>query len=343
MSTVDARLRQLFDEGAAHAEAIDGDYHQLWLALGRAGEGGKRLRPALVTATYGALGGRDLPLAARVGAAIELLHTAFVIHDDIIDGDETRRGRPNVTGTFTERARSSGAPLDRAATFGLTAGILAGDLALVAAIRATALAGAPPRTTERLLELVDRAVHVTAAGELADVRLSLDLAPVSLGEILTMEEHKTAVYSFELPLQAGAVLAGADAPLVRGLGDFGRLVGIGFQLLDDLQGVFGDEAVTGKSALSDLREGKVTPLVAHARSTAAWPEIAPFVGDRGLTPSGAAVARDLLTRCGSRRFIEDLAGSYVTAALGVAERLELPADLLDWVTSMTDDLARRAA
>ena len=343
MSTVDAQLRRVFDDGIAHAEAFDDDYHELWLGLARAGEGGKRFRPALVTGIYRALGGKDLPLAVRVGAAIELLHTAFVIHDDVIDGDDTRRGQLNVTGTFTGRARSSGADEHDAAAFGRTAGILAGDLALVAAIRAVALAAAPPIMTERLLDLVDRAVRVTAAGELADVRHSLSRQAVPLGQILTMEEHKTAVYSFELPLQAGAVLAGADEALVRGLGDFGRLVGIGFQLLDDLQGVFGDEAATGKSALSDLREGKLTPLVAHARSTAAWPQIAPFVVDRGLTEPRAAIARDLLTGCGSRHFIEDLAASYVAAALDLAEHLDLPPDFLTWVTAMTADLTRRAA
>lgn len=343
MSSTDTQLSGFFLDGAARYQEMGEDYQELWRSLSRASEGGKRFRPALLAGIYAELGGADADLASHVGAAIELLHTAFVIHDDVIDGDDVRRGRLNVSGTFDQRARALGAGCERARVLGTTAGILAGDLALVGAVRMIALTGADPRTTRRLLDLLDHAVRVTAAGELADVRFSLDLEPVSLGDIITMEEHKTAVYSFVLPLQAGAVLAGAPERLVSGLGELGRLVGIAFQLLDDVQGVFGDETETGKSALTDLREGKVTPLIAHARSTASWGDIAPFVGDPTLTESRAAIVRDLLVVCGSRSFIEDLAASYVEAALGLADRLELPPGFISWVTTITDDLARRAA
>ncbi|WP_418608114.1 polyprenyl synthetase family protein [Georgenia sp. SUBG003] len=187
--------------------------------------------------------------------------------------------------------------------------MLAGDLALVAAVRAVASCGAPPETVERLLDLLDRTVHATAAGELTDVGLGLGLEAdaVSLGDVLTMSERKTAVYSFVLPLQAGALLAGAPTEKVERLGEIGRLLGIGFQLVDDLQGVFGDEAVTGKSALTDLREGKLTPLIAHARTTDAWAGIAVHLGDPDLDDAGAAHVRTLLTECGSRAVVEELA------------------------------------
>jgi geranylgeranyl diphosphate synthase, type II len=342
--TPDDAVTGVLDDGAARAAGLGDQYRRLWSALADASTGGKRFRPALVVTAHDLLDGGLAGPAARVGAAVELLHTAFVIHDDVIDGDDTRRGRPNVSGTFAAAATSAGADARGARTYADTAGILAGDLALVAAVRTVASCGAPPETVERLLDLIDHTVHVTAAGELADVRLSLDLdAPVSLGDVLTVCEHKTAVYSFELPLQAGAVLAGADETIVRRLGEIGRLVGIAFQLIDDLQGVFGDEAVTGKSVLSDLREGKHTPLIAHARSTAAWPAIAPHLGDPDLDEARADRVRDLLVECGSRDFIEDLAAGYLDTALTLVREAGLPGEFLDGVSALTLDFLRRAA
>ena len=142
-----------------------------------------------------------------------------------------------------------------------------------------------------------------------------------------MEEQKTSAYSFALPLQAGAVLAGADDATVVRLGEAGRVLGIAFQLVDDLLGVFGDPARTGKSATSDLRAGKQTPLLAHARSTAEWERIRTYVG-RDLADDELAEVRGLLTTSGSRRFVEELAAAHHAAARAVVEELGIAADLL---------------
>jgi geranylgeranyl diphosphate synthase type II len=158
-----------------------------------------------------------------------------------------------------------------------------------------------------------------------------------------MEEHKTAVYSFQLPLQSGAVLAGAADAAVERLGEVGRLAGIGFQLVDDLHGVFGDEGKTGKSVLGDLREGKMTPLMAHARSTSVWPLIAPHLGDRTLDDERACRVRALLVECGSRDFVEQLADSYVSAALSAAEQLDLAPALLAELSRLSERLVGSAA
>lgn len=327
MSRTDAQLRHFFDHGRVH----DRDAAALWTTLERATEGGKRFRPRLLLAVHDALGGGAPAAAQAVGAAVELLHTAFVIHDDVIDGDRVRRGRPNVSGTFEALARSDGATAARAARYGDAAGILAGDLALAGAVRLVARCGAPPATVADLLDLFDDALRLSAAGELADVRWSLGTGAPDLATILTMEEHKTAVYSFVLPLRAGALLAGADDVTGERLAEVGRLLGIAFQLRDDLDGVFGDEAVTGKSVLSDLREGKSTPLVAHARTTPWWDRIAPYLGDPDLGEHDAARVRALLEECGSRRFIEDLAADYGETALEAAEALGLGAALAPWL------------
>lgn len=326
-------LTALLRTGRARAARTSPDQLHLWDALTAASAGGKRFRPALAIGAHAALGGTLPAAAARVGAAVELLHTAFVIHDDVIDGDEVRRGRLNVNGTFRATAADEGADAEAATELGRAAGILAGDLALAAALRAVATCGASPEVVDRLLDLFDAALHTSAAGELSDVRLSLLPRWVDLEESLLMAERKTSAYSFVLPLQAGAVLAGADDATTERLGVAGRRLGVAFQLYDDLIGVFGDPALTGKSATSDLRTRKQTALIAHARTTSEWPRVRDHLG-RELSARELDEARRLLTVSGSRRFVEDLAAAHSDEACAVLAEVGVPLDLVAPVATM---------
>lgn len=358
---VDGALDRILAEGAARSTALGADHHGLWAALARATGGGKRFRPGLMVSTYGALdagaagdatgdaAGTDpvtSTAVARVGAALELLHTAFVVHDDVIDGDTVRRGSPNVSGTFAASARQRGTEPVASRHYGEAAGILAGDLALVSALRTVAASGAPAPVVADLFDLIEDTVHATAAGELADVRLGLDRtsAPGDAGgavqEAVRVAELKTAVYSFQLPLQAGALLAGAPRRITEALEPIGRNLGIGFQLLDDLLGVFGLPARTGKSVLTDLREGKHTALVAHARTTAAWPALRPLVGDPHLTEHDAGRVRDLLEGCGARSATEELAQSHLDKALALASEQPVPPALAGVLTGLAGEIRR---
>lgn len=342
--TVQDELDAFLDSGASVAQRHGDDALDLWCALRTATADGKRFRPALLLATYRAYAGAPDHVVHRVAAAVELLHTALLVHDDVIDGDLTRRGVANVSGTFAAVAAERGADVEGERTLGVAAGILAGDLALVGATKAIALCGAAPVTTARLLELLERAVQITCVGELTDVLASMVPGrDLTLVEAITMEEQKTAVYSFQLPMQLGAVLAGADDDVVHALGEVGRLAGIGFQLVDDLQGVFGDPSRTGKTTVGDLREGKMTPLITHARSTDTWPQIARHLGDRALDESAAATVRALLDRCGSRAFIERLADDYVSAAIRLAQQQGIGTVLLDELAVLTRRILTSAA
>jgi geranylgeranyl diphosphate synthase type II len=184
----------------------------------------------------------------------------------------------------------------------------------------------------RLLDLFDAALHTTAVGELADVRMALEGAGSTLPESLAMEEQKTSAYSFALPLQAGAVLAGADEDAVARLGQAGRMLGIAFQLLDDLLGVFGDPTRTGKSTTNDLRTRKQTPLLVHAAASQHAAEIEAYVG-RDLTDEQLVEARRLLTASGSRRFVEDLVEVHLADAREVLTSLDGAGGLLAAVTA----------
>jgi len=332
---------EFFATGAAGSTGAEP--RALWEAMADAADGGKRLRPALLLATYEALGGDRPDVAQQVADAVELLHTAFVMHDDVIDHDLHRRGRPNVFGAFEARGRTAGSSASRAHRYGQAAGILAGDLALVGATRLVATADTGRQTVTRLLDLLDETVRLTAGGELGDVRLGLGVDDPDLDDVLTVAEHKTAVYSFSLPMQAGALLADAPDGLLPRLDRLGRLLGVAFQLQDDLLGTFGDEAATGKSTLSDLREGAMTALVVHARTTPIWPAIAPHLGDPDLTPETAADVRAALVRCGSRRHVEDLVDRYLQEARQVAHEVGPVGAVVDRLTRDLRSGAGRAA
>ncbi|TFC52075.1 polyprenyl synthetase family protein [Cryobacterium sp. TMT2-10] len=338
---VETELGRFFAAARLRASDYGDHYVALWDCLERASTGGKRVRPALVLAAFSGLGGTDLTLATPVAVSFELLHTAFVIHDDVIDRDLARRGVANIAGTFAERAHAHGAE-DQADAWAATAAILAGDLALSEAHRALALLPVELELRGRLLDLLDRAVFVSAAGELADVTNTASKHPLSVDRVVSTLEQKTAVYSFEAPLQAGAVLAGASAEAIDALGAFGRLIGVAFQLTDDILGVFGDPAVTGKSVLTDLREGKQTALIAHAGTTPAWTGIAPFIGKADLTEAEAEAVRASIRDCGALQSATELAADHADRAARALDTPAIPAALRALLTTLAGTAVNRS-
>ena len=338
-SAIDDELRAVFADARARADKFGADYAALWESLELQSAGGKRIRPHLVNAAYLGLGGTDRALATRVGVAFEVLHTAFLIHDDVIDRDTVRRGAPNVASRFAGRALARGAGDRASEALGETAAVLAGDLALSLAHREIALLSIDSERRGRLLDILDRAVFVSAAGELADVVHAGSAEPPEVARVLATLEQKTAVYSFECPLTAGAVLAGANEAAVGALARYGRLVGVAFQITDDILGVFGDPATTGKSTTSDLREGKQTALTAHAATTGAWAWISGRLGDPELDDAGADELREALLGCGALDAARRLADEFVTLARFELDTAELPESL----RTELGDLAGRAA
>ncbi|WP_353829101.1 polyprenyl synthetase family protein [Agromyces sp. SYSU T0242] len=326
-AAIDDELRTFFADARRRAGAYGTHYTALWESIEQQSSGGKRIRPRLVWSAYRGFGGTERALATRVALAFELLHTAFLIHDDLIDRDTVRRGAPNVAGRFAARAEEYGGDAATGEVWAATAAVLAGDLALSRAHRELAMLPVGRARREALLDILDRAVFVSAAGELADVVASLRDSTPALDGVLATLEQKTAVYSCEAPLAAGAVLAGAPDDAVAALCRFGRLVGVAFQITDDVLGVFGDPGVTGKSASADLREGKRTALIAHAATTSAWPSIRARLGDPALDDEAAHELREQLRDCGALDAAVASAGEHVTLARYELETADLPAEL----------------
>ena len=338
---VDGVLDRFFSLAKNRAAAFGEEYVQLWSELETSATGGKRFRPRMVFCAYQALGGTDLEAAACVGAAFELLHTALIVHDDVIDHDFVRRGIPNISGSYRDRALARGASEEAADHKGISAAVIAGDLALFNAYRLIDRSGVNDVTRDRLVEVMDDALFASAAGELIDVGYSYLADIPRVDDILMMERLKTAVYSFECPLQAGAILAGAPEDVVSTLADFGREIGVAYQIVDDLLGVFGQEAETGKTTIGDLREGKRTVLISYATTTEEWPLIESLIGNADLTEEQAECVREILVASGAKAFAEGLARYYANRALARLSEGHIPEALKNELYPVADAVLGR--
>ncbi len=265
-AAVDQRLEQLFD--AQISSAATPRMGTLWQQIREATQGGKRTRPMLVNLGYQVLRDDADPRRIDIGCAFELLHTAFVIHDDIIDQDFVRRGQPNLAAHYRDAALAQGKSQATAEHIGGAAALLAGDALIAKATQVLHDACAQLACGAHIIEVFHSAIQHSAAGELDDVVFSANLESASLDDVLRMHRLKTAAYSFEAPLVTGALLAGGCEDLVAQLGRFANLLGSCYQIIDDVLGTFGDASQTGKPNDSDLREGKVTVLIALTESIA---------------------------------------------------------------------------
>lgn len=222
-------------------------------------EGGKLLRPTFCHAGWLIAGGE--PSADRIvetAAAFEWLQASALVHDDLMDESDTRRGRPSVHREH-EYWHEEHQLLGDSAQHGARVAILLGDLLLSWADEAFHQAGPDVRTAH----LWARCKNEVISGQYLDV-LAQTQARLTVEAALKVVRFKTAKYTIERPLHVGASLAGADEDLLRALSDVAIPLGEAFQLRDDLLGVYGDPEETGKPAGDDLREGKRTVLLAHA-------------------------------------------------------------------------------
>jgi geranylgeranyl diphosphate synthase type I len=259
------QLRDYLRGRRRDAAYIGTDYAELTAALEEfVLRGGKRLRPAFAYWGWRAVSPDDAasPDVLRLFAALELLHACALVHDDVIDASATRRGFPTVHRLFADRHRERnwhGSP-DQ---FGLSAAILLGDLSLVWADDIVASVDLPLDAHRRVQRVWADIRTEVLGGQYLDIAAEASGAE-SVASAMTVNTYKTASYTISRPLQLGAAAA-ADRPDVQAtFHELGTDLGVAFQLRDDVLGVFGDPAVTGKPSGDDLRSGKRTVLLAEA-------------------------------------------------------------------------------
>ncbi|HET8682532.1 MAG TPA: polyprenyl synthetase family protein [Micromonosporaceae bacterium] len=285
--------------------------------------GGKRLRPAFAYWGYRGAGGADSDVVVTTLASLELLQACALIHDDIIDSSDTRRGEPSMHQRFTALHRAGAWHGDPAA-FGTAAALLLGDLCLVWSDELLHSAGLGPVTLARARPVFDEMRCEVMAGQYLDV-LAQATGELSVQHAAKVARYKSARYTVERPLLLGAALAGAEAAVTGAYSGYGLALGEAFQLRDDVLGVFGDPAVTGKPAGDDLREGKRTFLVAAAYEAAGDADRATLIrglGDRTLDDAGVGALRRVIVDTGAlrraERRIEELTAAARHALAGVA-------------------------
>jgi geranylgeranyl diphosphate synthase type I len=312
--------------------------------------GGKRLRARFCHAGWRSIAGyRDRGATEDAGlwdvcAALEIFQSAALVHDDLIDNSDTRRGRPAAHRALEGSHRAASWTGD-AAAFGRAAAVLLGDLLVAWSddLLESALSGHP----EAL------AVRAEYARMRRDVTIGqyLDIAEESAWSVnddtthadraLRVASLKSARYSIQQPLALGAALAGADPEQQESLRRFGHPVGMAFQLRDDVLGVFGDESVTGKPAGDDLREGKRTVLVAMTRErldASSRTLLDEMLGDPDLTPQQVSFLQATIVDTGALDRVETMIADYAREA----DRALIGARLDNAAVSHLRELARAA-
>jgi geranylgeranyl diphosphate synthase, type I len=313
------QLRRYLTDRRGETAYIGSDYECLTASLEDfVLSGGKRLRPAFAYWGWRAVSDKNAedigPQTLLLFSALELLHASALVHDDVIDASATRRGRPTTHVQFTalHRDRQWRGP---ASQFGMSAAILLGDLALAWADDIVAGADLAPDARSRVQRVWADIRTELLAGQYLDIVAEAS-ACESIASAMAVNTYKTASYTVSRPLQLGAAAA-ADRPDVHALfHKLGTDLGVAFQLRDDVLGVFGDPAVTGKPSGDDLRSGKRTVLLATAVELA--------------DKSDAAAANLLRDSIGT-----DLSESQVRALCGVIDQVGALAAIEDQIEALT--------
>ncbi|MGH8877666.1 MAG: polyprenyl synthetase family protein [Stackebrandtia sp.] len=289
--------------------------------------GGKRIRPAFAYWGFRGAGGADSDAVVACVSALELLQASALMHDDLMDDSDTRRGEPSVHRRFAARHNTFGWAGDPGA-FGSCAAILLGDLCMTWSDELFTSAGMPAEAVATARADFDWMRTEVSAGQYLDV-LTQAQRDTTSARALKVAQYKSAKYTIERPLLIGAALAGGSTELRDTYSAFGLPLGEAFQLRDDVLGVFGDPAQTGKPAGDDLREGKHTYLVAgayEAGDAAQRQLLDARLGDRELDDAGVTALRDIIVATGAldrtERRIDTLAEQTALALREAKDLLE---------------------
>jgi geranylgeranyl diphosphate synthase type I len=264
---------------------------------------GKLLRPYIAMCACRAAGG-DARLALPLAAGIQLVHDFSLIHDDIEDQSETRRGRPTVWKLW-----------------GLAQGINTGDGLLIVAhlaVHRLADAGVPADVTLEVLRRFDQTILTVCEGQFLDLSYEGDLR-IGEDDYLSMIGRKTAAL-VAAASGLGAMVGGADVATAKALCDFGQNLGLAVQIQDDVLGIWGDPAVTGKPAAADLYRRKLSlPVIQALHHAEKRENLARLYRKKRTTPEDVAQMLDILEQAGARGYAEDMAAFYHSAALAALD------------------------
>lgn len=286
--------------------------------------GGKRLRPALIYYTYKAFGGQENDKVVTLSIFIELIQSFLLIHDDIMDHADLRRGGKTVHKIYESYANEK--DYSEPEHFGITMAILAGDLANQLAFELVSDSELENKDKLlKLLKLFTSQLTGVVFGQVHDILLTYQDS-YTQEDIFKVHHYKTAKYTYEIPVISGAILAGATQDEIDLLTEFSTHAGIAFQIFDDILGVFGNDENTGKPTLSDIKEGKKTLLTlkAHENGDTKQKEILDkYLGKKDLKEEEAEEIREVMRNTGALEFSNQKCHEFVTKAQSYLDRLNM--------------------
>ena len=323
---IDTRLARFYDTKIVQARAIDPLYAKLHEDMKKfILRGGKRLRPTLMVLGYRAAGGKDIDFALDAALSLEIFHNFVLIHDDVMDGDLSRYGGANITGIYNKRFKSALGDQEARHTAESLA-ILAGELNEFFTFEVITALKTNRELILALMSHYQQVLFETAAGQMLDV-MSGVRGEISLSKIEKVNYYKTAQYTITSPLHFGVIAAGGgDKKLIKDFSAFGAELGKAFQLADDLLGVFGSSRQTGKPVGSDIREGKQTLLMYHAKKLTTplqWKAIESRLGKQNITPEDVKMVRSILKDSGAQAKVAVAAEDHLGKALNILDAIQL--------------------
>ena len=341
---VDAQLDDFLAAETARAKAIDSTYGTLLQTIREySATGGKRLRPYLVLLMYVGYGGHDYDRIVPVATAWELLHTALLIHDDIIDRDDTRHGQPNVFGRYKQLYANFAA--DDVSHYAMSTALQAGDLLIASAGKMILESDISDAQKVVITKLINEAIFLVGGGELLDTETALQ--PMHKTDARKIALQKTASYTFELPMISGAVLAGASQHEVTTLTQIGTKLGMAYQMIDDVLGVFGETAQTGKTTDGDIRERKHTVLIQETHKRLAITEQKELEQlydiKRQLDENDINRVRELITQSGARDVVMNEVKDLTTQAESLIASLSITEEVRTILLQLVAKLVKRNA
>ncbi|OIP97130.1 hypothetical protein AUK40_03890 [Candidatus Wirthbacteria bacterium CG2_30_54_11] len=335
---VQSRLRLFFDQKLkdAGSDPIIAEMfsHIRDLTL----RGGKRLRPALLLGSYLCFSSDDTDSVIAAGTACELMQSSLIIHDDIMDQSEVRRGGPTLHRAYEQQANGQFSP-------GLSSSlaILAGNTAGYLGLEMLEQSGFPLQIVRRVTALYGQIMVDENHGQALDI-YPRDIQTLSEADVLDIYRYKTSRYTTEFPLMAGALFAGQEQDSTGKMMQAGIDLGIAFQIQDDILGVFGDEQVTGKSTLSDLAEGKKTLLAVQAYVSATEKQkdtLKSLLGRGDLTQKEAEQVRRVMRETGALDHSRRKAAEYFGRVRAVVDESRWRSQGREWLLSLIALIEKR--
>lgn len=315
-----AYLEELFKEKSVEFSKISSMGADICNRLYRFSIQGKMIRGGLVSVGYSLFKNdhskeQNSKLLIKAAAAMELLQSALLVHDDIMDRDQTRRGAKTIFYQYKEMTQKQG--LDEPYHLGESLGICVGDIAFFLAFEILSAMKIDPFIHREILRLCAREISYVGVAQMQDVYWGASKTPVDDEEILRLYLYKTGRYTFSLPLMIGALLARQPREKISLLEKLGEYLGIMFQIKDDELGLFGDETHIGKPVGSDIKEGKKTLYYGYLQRRASSKDRSKFssiFGNENITQKELEYIRNLTVSLGIREMVSNLVSELAKKA-----------------------------